>query len=220
MPVWAAGTPAIPLVRVGRLPNPLALPPREYRGSGRYDDPGGEYGVFYLAESITTCYVELLANQRPSLTALAAIHALPQGEPGDLEPNFGQIPRDWLRDWCRARALGRAELGANQRWLDTYAAETRRELRGVLANRLLDLGLDDFDFGDALSRNRLLSQAVSRWAYEQEFRGIVFPSRFEYGMRCWAVFETADFQALDVVPLNPDAVELRTALTFHGLTLV
>lgn len=214
------GYPGEPSRSRGPATGPLAFPPWEYIGTGRYDDPEGKYRVLYLAESATTCYVELLADQRPSLTALAALRLLPPGEPGDFEPKLGRIPKAWLVDWCQARALGRAELGPNQRWLDSYAAETRRELRGALADRLLELGLDDFDFGDALSRNRKLSQAVSRWAYEQGFQGIVFSSRFDYGLRCWAVFDTADFQPLDAMLLNPEADELNAALTFHGLALI
>jgi hypothetical protein len=220
VPAHAAGTPASLLVRIGRLPEPLAYPPLEFAGAGRYDDPEGSYRVLYLAESLKTCYIELFANQRPSLQALAMRSLLPPGEPGDHEPALGRIPRDWLLRWCEERAIGRIALVPDQRWLDLYAAETHRELRSKLAPLLHDLNIGDFDFGDVLSRNRRLSQAVSRWAFQAGFRGIVFPSRFHYELRCWALFETARFRRLDIVPVDPDSAELQAALSFHGLAVL
>jgi len=47
--VRSAPAPATALYRVGRLPDPLSWPPWEYAGSGRFDDPAGEFRVLYAA---------------------------------------------------------------------------------------------------------------------------------------------------------------------------
>lgn len=192
----------------------------EFAGGGRYDDPEGAYRVLYLAETVKACYVESLANQRPALSALAKREALPPGDPGDRDLRPGEIPRAFLRAWCEERALGSILLEPGQDWLDMFAAETHRELRVELAGQLNEMGADDYDLGDAVGRSRRVSRAVSRWAHEHGFRGIVYPSRFHYELRCWALFESAKSVRLSVVPVYPDSPDLEAALAFHGLAVV
>jgi hypothetical protein len=61
------------LYRIGRRPDPLAWPPWEYVGSGRFDDAAGEFRMLYATVQRRAGFVETLARFRPSLGALAAL---------------------------------------------------------------------------------------------------------------------------------------------------
>ena len=54
-----------------------------------------------------------------------------------------------------------------------------------------ELGLDEFDLSDVLSRRRELTQRIARWAYEGGFQAVMYPSRFVAGSTCWAIFGSA-----------------------------
>ena len=41
---------------------------------------------------------------------------------------------------------------------------------------------------------RRFTQAVSRWAYEHDYQGIIYASRLDHRFTCWAVFESATIQ--------------------------
>lgn len=61
------------LYRLGRLPDPLAWPPWEYVGSGRFDDPDRAFRVLYTTAQRRASIVETLAPFRPSLDALVGL---------------------------------------------------------------------------------------------------------------------------------------------------
>jgi hypothetical protein len=82
---------------------------------------------------------------------------------------------------------------------------------------LLELGHDDFDLGDALGRDRRISQAVSRFAYDNGFQGIAYISRFDDDFDCWAIFEGARFEVIDRVPIPRDDPDLLEAARRFGL---
>lgn len=74
-PVRDAPAPAGVLNRIGRCPSPLAWLPWQAVGTGRFDDPRGEFRVLYAAEQRLACFVETLAPWRPSLEDLARLRA-------------------------------------------------------------------------------------------------------------------------------------------------
>lgn len=209
-PVRRAATPRGVLHRIGRLPDPLAWPPHELVGGGRFDDPQGEFRVLYAGQR-RACFLETLAAFRPSVEALAALEQVTGSQ--ELMPR-GVVPADWYQK----RAVARLRLGPGQRWLDLRAAETREELRSELAATLLDLGLPDLDLSGVLGPRRRLTRAIARWAYEHDYRGIVYPSRFDDALSLWAIFEGAAFEPEGVPePIVPDDPDLVATAHLFGL---
>ena len=211
-PVRRAATPRGALYRVGRLPDPLAWPPHELTGNGRFDDPQGEFRVLYTGQR-RACFLETLAPFRPSLEALSAW----QQVTGSQEPSpRGVVPADWYQK----RAVARLRLGPGQRWLDLRATATREALRSELAAALLDLGLTDLDLSGVLGPRRHLTQAIARWAYEHGYAGIVYRSRFDDALSLWAIFEGAAFEPVGVPePIVPDDPDLVAAARLFGLAI-
>jgi hypothetical protein len=129
---------------------------------GRYDDPLGQYWTYYAAEQRIACFAEVLAQFRTDLTMLAALADLGPAALDDPLPATGIVPDDWHLK----RVIASFSLTLGQPWLDLRRFETREHLRRELANILVRLGYGDFDLGDALSRDRRLTQTISRWAYD------------------------------------------------------
>jgi hypothetical protein len=194
------------------LPDPLAWPPKELTGGSRFDDPEREFRVLYAGQR-RACFLETLAPFRPSLDALAAVeHVGGSQEP----PPRATVPTDWYQK----RAIARLRLGPGQQWLDLRAIETREALRVALAATLLDLGLTDLDLSGVLGPQRLLTQAIARWAYENGYSGIVYSSRFDAAQSLWAIFEGAVFEPVGVPePIVPGDPDLLAAAKLFGLTV-
>ena len=150
--------------------------------------------MLYAAGQRRACFVETLAPFRPSLEVLAKLQALPDGDVDDNAPDeFRRMPDDWHLK----RMLGSFRVVPNQRWLDIRSLDDREHLQRELARSLVELGRDDFDMSDALGRNRDLTRAISRWAFEQGYQGIVYSRRLEAAFDCWALFEGGEFEILD-----------------------
>ncbi|MGH2461967.1 MAG: hypothetical protein ACRDIY_24185 [Chloroflexota bacterium] len=62
-----------PFYRLGRLPDPLAWPPWEFAGAGRFDDPFRSVRTLYAATERRACFVESLAPFRLALPVLARL---------------------------------------------------------------------------------------------------------------------------------------------------
>jgi len=111
-------------------------------------------------------------------------------------------------------------IQSERRWLDLRQFETREALRVELAQKLVELGLEDLDVSDVRGRNRELTQAIGRWAYEHEYQGIVYKSRFDDSLDCWAVFEGALVRpAPPPAPISQDDPDLRAAAQAFGLVV-
>lgn len=155
------------LYRVGRCPDPLAWPPWEHVGSGRFDDPASEFRVLYATVQRRTAFLEILARFRPSLDVLAALQAVENTNEPIPTP---RVPADWYH----ARAVGRLRLATRQRCLDLRSFETREALRHELAQMVLDLGLEDLDLSGVVGPKRQLTQAIARWVYDYGYAGLVY----------------------------------------------
>jgi hypothetical protein len=93
----------------------------------------------------------------------------------------------------------------------TYGAlETREALRHELAQTLLDLGFEDLDLSGVVGPKRQLTQAICRWAYDYRYAGLVYGSRFNATLTCWAIFEGAAFAPVGssepILPNDPDLI--------------
>jgi hypothetical protein len=202
------------LHRLGRAPDPLAFPPWQFVGGGRFDDPAGAFRTLYAAERRRAVFVESLARFRPDLATLAGERARPADEP--VTPAGAPIPPSWLT----ARLMGRLRLGPGQRWLDLRAPETREALRADLAPTLLRLGLPDLDVGAVHGPSRDLTRAIARWAYERGYRGIRYGSRLDERLANWAIFEGAAFTPDGPpAPVARDDADLLAVAALFGLTV-
>jgi hypothetical protein len=196
MAIRAVADPPHVLYRIGRRGSPLSFVPWEISRTGRFDsrfdDPRGEFRVLYAAETLLACFVETLANFRPSIELLATLQRTPDGDNAGVEPVAG-----FVGDWRHNRSIGILRLLPDQRWADLRSLETRETLRVELASTLLSLGWTDLDLSDALGRSRPLTQAIARWLYERGWHGIAYASRFNCSFHCWAIFEGARFEEVD-----------------------
>ncbi len=181
------GAPSPALYRVGRQSSPAAFPATPHNPAlGRFDDPEFQFRVLYAAETRRACFLETLAKYRPDVELFAMLSEMPEGTgvPG-MDGEHGVVPRDWPDS--RALATFVVEQGAT--FLDLTALATREALRPKMVALLQALGRRDFDTSDALSNERILTQAVARWAFEEGHRGIRYSSRLEPTQNCWALFE-------------------------------
>jgi hypothetical protein len=213
MPVALATTPTGLLYRVARAPDPLAWPDRRFIGGSRFDDPHDQFRVLYLAEQRLGCFIESLAGFRLDIRLLARLTRV-TGAAGLLPDPI--VPADWYK----RRSVGRLSLLPGQRWLDLRAPETLQSLRVELASTLVCLGLPDFDVSAARGPSRELTRQIARWAYEHDFQGIAYSSRFADYLDCWAVFEGASITPVGPSEaIAPDDSDLTAAAFFFGLTI-
>jgi len=117
--------------------------------------------------------------------------------------------------WWRHRLVGSFRV-APGRWLDLRALGTFQILRTAFAELAASLGLADVDLSVVAGQlpiagpERRLTQAISRWAFEQGFGGVVYTSRLHQRYQCWAVFEGTRLQPVGppepITPDDPDFV--------------
>ncbi|MGI8916094.1 MAG: RES family NAD+ phosphorylase [Chloroflexota bacterium] len=207
-----AETPAGDLFRIARWPDPLALPPREFCGDERFDDPLGIFRVLYAGTRLA-CFVEWVAAFRLPLALLAQVQAV-EGTPEPLpQPRVAASRR-------RQRCIGRLRPLPGQRWLDLRQPATAESLRAEFAPLLGRLGLPDLDVSGLRGGSRPLTQAIARWAYEQGYQGLAYRSRFRDDLDCWALFEGAAFERSGPPqPIAADDPDLRAAAALFGLLL-
>lgn len=208
--------PAEPLYRLGRLPDPLAWPPRQYVGTGRFDDPLGEFRVLYVAEQRLACLVETLYGFRRPLAVLGAERALSADEAPPLPAAI--LPPGWRQK----RGFHRLRLTAAQRWLDLRSLDTREALRPVFASLLTHLRLPERDLSAVYGPHRVLTQGIARWAYDWGYAGLRYGSRYNEAFNCWAIFERPDLATFSregkVELIAPDDPDFLAAVELFGLT--
>lgn len=195
-----APTPRSPLYRVGRAPNPFAPPSWAFVGpdgtlGGRFDDPRGRRGllparrfrVLYFATDSAGAFGESIARFRPDLTMLAQAPG-----PAPVSPTKSPaVPAVWRA----MRRLGAAMLDERLTIVDVFAPETIQELREALAPVAVSLGLPDIEISALCGPERILTQEIARYVYEQVdsegqplYRGIRYLSHYNTDWECWAIF--------------------------------
>jgi hypothetical protein len=198
------------LYRLARLPNPLAWPPWEFVGSGRFDDRQRAFRTLYAADQRRTCFIEALARFRPAVSVLARLDAVTGSEEA--------LPRAAVpAEWYRKRGIGRFRVQLAQPLLDLRSLETREVLRAELAAAIERAGLADLDVSGVCGPRRDLTQEIARWAYEHGYEGLLYSSRLDSTLACVAVFEGAVIEPVGVAePIDPLDPDLRAvAGTFH-----
>jgi len=200
------------LFRVGRAPNPVAWPPFDAIGTGRFDDPQRRYRVLYTAEAAIGAFLESLAPfRRPLRDLLPVLRRMS----GVRDPVIGRVPRNWHLK----RMLGVIRLYPGQQWLDFRSVDVHTRLGHLFAQQLADLGYDVLDARAALSLDRPFTQGVSRWAYEQGYQGIIYTSRIDTRHTCWALFDGAHLTVERVSVIGLDDADFVTAVRALELDL-
>jgi hypothetical protein len=216
VPIQLADTPIAPLYRIGHAPDPFAFPPRAFLGGGRYDHPDAEFITLYAAEQRRGAFMETLEAFRPSIADLAVARALSPGDADDVAPMAGVIPTSYFR-----KMLIHLHVPAGGWWLDHRVPATHQALRGLLAHELDPLGYRGrFVWGDLLSHDHRLTQAIAIWAYDEEFDGIVYRSCHDAALDCWALFDRARFSQFgSPLKIARDDPDLLSVAELFGLTL-
>lgn len=197
-------TPTHRLYRIGRGPNPLALPPWDLVGAGRFDDSrtSPRFRVLYAGER-QACFFECLAQFRADISGVG-----PEG-----------ITAAWLesRRIAAFRMLDPAESG---RWLDLTSPSTYAEFRRTFNRELKAAGLVDFDVSAATSERRILTQAIGGWAYERGYQGIRYVTRHAPHLYCWAIFAGDEYEIVESpAPIAPDDHDFQAVVRQWGLRL-
>ncbi len=198
MPIELAEDPPF-LIRIGRLPDPLAWPPIAYTGHGRYDDLTQSVSTLYAASERRAAFLETLDTFRPNPALLAQLFDRSRAITDENYP--GPIAPDFFR-----KVISRFAVTSGHRWLDVRSPATQEHLRRSLAPEIDKLGFGDrFVLGDLLARNHVLTRVVAQWAIQQGMNGIAYSSCHDPSLTCWALFE-----GVQLVWLNPPEPVTKT----------
>ena len=220
-------TPAGPVFRLARTPDPWAWPDWSQAGQdgtfgNRWDDPLGSYRVLYASGTRFGALIETLSPFRPDLEVVAGLQEI---EGGDEPVAAGTVPREWFEH----RLIGVAELAGT--YADIGAAASLSVLRSRLAARGIHHGLPDIDAAAIrLTAPRGFTQEVSRLVYEcrtegvEPLAGIRYQSRLDDGTSNWAIFEPAaespaPLRSFSTKPVRPDDPDVTRALSVLGLQI-
>lgn len=209
----------------------------------RFDDPGQELGIpqeeRFRAISCATerigTYMESLGRFRRSLPYADRVDAGSQdtgesvseslrGTFDPADPSRGLVPAVWRLK----RQIGHTRLDPGLRFVDIAAMSTLSHLREAMAEDIVALGLRDLDLSVVTGPQRILTQRIARYVYEQvdsdgmpRFAGIRYLSRFGDEQECWAIFDTRMVTRGTVIEQSilPGDADLRAVAGAFGLTI-
>jgi hypothetical protein len=197
------------LYRVGRSRHAGLFPPPG--GRGRFDDPAGQYRVLYAALERAAAFAEALQQFRPDLATRAALAAV----------RFGAVPRADVRlqSWAGARVVMTLRVPGAARLCDLRASVQIEEAANGIAGVAESLGISDFDASHVIGPDRRVSQAVSRWAHEAGYDGVLFPSRFATEWTCCALFNRLRPRVIGRDPVRVDDPDLQAVARSFGIRI-
>ena len=209
-------TPLGPIYRIGRQPDPWqpldwsrAAPDGTF--GNRFDDPESYYRVLYASSQELSCFIETLARFRPDLDLIAELETI-EGE-NDFFP-LGAVPVSW----CANRALGSAL--ADGSYAAICGGEWITYLRRRLASECLRQGIPDLDASVLQSGlSRRITQLASRVAYDLDYPGVYYRSRYGHDLENWALFEPFRIREMTSEPIADNRSAFREALRILGLKL-
>jgi hypothetical protein len=182
----------------------------------RWDDPEREYRTIYCAEDVLTCLREVLADLRPNAKAIAELKEL-FGDDTPALRGVGEVAAEWRE----AHLLCPALAVSDHEFCDLDGeVELRNELEHELALLLAMHDMDHLDISQVRSRDRIVTQTVSRELYERRYAGVRFGSNLD-DRPCYALFEgRAELEGIgDALELTPDLDPLRQVCDEFGLEL-
>lgn len=207
----------------------------------RFDDPGARLGIgpdqrfrmVYCATERICTLMESCARFRPSLSMRALLADVVEDHPEiareERSEAFAKREEAMiLAEWRFDHLIGYTRLDPRLRFVDIAAMSTLGHLREAMATDLVELGLRDLDLSVVTGPQRMLTQRIARYVYEQVDRdgtpriaGIRYLSRFGDAQECWAVFDTrmamrGTVIEQSILPNDPDLLAVAHAF---GLTV-
>ena len=154
-----------------------------------------------------------MAGFRPKLSALQEFRNLFGSSP----PNAGTVAEEWLEKHVLAPAKIRLADGD---LLDIDAPGLRRDFEEKHLDLVLEHGFEHLDISEVRSRERIVTQTLSRWCHDRGAAGISYRSNLD-GKRNFALFEGRAALILEgpVEPLDRQLEELETVCREFGLAL-
>lgn len=120
--------------------------------------------------------------------------------------------------WCANRALGSAF--ADGSYAAICGAEWIAYLRRRLASECLRQGIPDLDASVLQSGwSRRITQLAARVAYDLDYPGIYYRSRYAHDLENWALFEPFRIRETTSESIENDRPAFREALRILGLKL-
>jgi len=158
----------------------------------RFDDPDATYRVLYASSQRLGCFLET------------------EGE-DDFCP-LGEVPVEWVEK----RIMGLATIDGE--YADVCSSEWISRLRTLLATHLKKFGVEEFD-ASVLQQTapRIVTQSVSRIAFNGGFAGIYYRSKYGRDIENWALFEPFQIQVQEPELIRPDDPDLQQTLELHSL---
>jgi hypothetical protein len=173
-------------------------------------------GTTYFATDLEGCFAETLARFRPSPGVQAAI-------PDDWRGPGFMAPGTVAADWRHRRLAVRATLSVRLPFLDIESPGTRAYLTKELAQELVALQVDDLDVAAVRGRDRRVTRAMARWAFEARrddematYAGLRYVSRLG-DWECWAVFDDVPLTEVGRMAITRDTPGLQEAARALGL---
>jgi hypothetical protein len=204
--------------RLGHRSGPLDFVPHALSSwRHRWDDPWREYRTIYCAERALTCLREVLADLRPNTKAIAELKELFGDETPALR-GVGEVASEWRE----AHLLCPALTASDHEFCDLDAeVELRNELERDLAGLLAQHDMEHLDVSQVRSRDRIVTQTVSRALYELFYAGVRFGSNLD-DQPCYALFEgRAELEPNgEPLELTDELEPLRQVCEDFGLRLV
>jgi hypothetical protein len=162
-----------------------------------------------------TCLREVLADLRPDTQAIADFKRI-------FGPTATIIPAGVVSAEFRvSHVLVTAAIVLEQGSICDIEDDALREaIKTEFAELLAAHGMRHFDLSEITSGTREVSQAVSRWLFEQEHAGIRFSSKLD-NRTCYALFEGRAHLELEKEehPLKDDFPELLQVCSDYSLVL-
>jgi hypothetical protein len=206
--------------RVGHAGSPLEFVPHEYCSwQHRFDDPERQYRTVYGAQYRVTALREVLADLRPEAKVRAdfARFQLDQG----VSVEQLKVPaREVNAAWRRAHELAPARVQRDGPLIELDRPELLEELATRHATLLAEHGMAQLNISQIRSKNRPVTQAISRDFYERGAAGLLFRSNQD-DRPCVVLLEGRARFVSDgtPIPLTEDVPELTLVCSEYNLVL-
>jgi RES domain len=206
--------------RVGHAGSPLEFVPHEYCSwQHRFDDPQQKYRTVYGAQYKVTALREVLADLRPEAKVRAdfAQFQLDQGVPVEEL----KVPsRAVTAAWRQVHEVAPARVERNGPLIEVDRPELLEALATRHATLLAEHGMPQLNISEIRSKNRPVTQAISRDLYERGASGLLFRSNQD-DKPCVVLMEGRARFVADGAPLSlaDDLPELRLVCADYNLVL-
>jgi hypothetical protein len=190
----------------------------------RFDAPHGEFRSLYFATEPYGCWLEKLAPLRPIADLVERIDAA-MTEPPDTEYDVDLHAVAVGPDFFENLVLGEAFIDADARFVDVEHEDTLATLNQLVGLPFLKpFGLDRFDRGVAMSRDRRLTRALALELFDLAAGaavGLRYTSVHAAGVECWALWDAAGplLRQRSLAPVDLTSRELREAADTLGVAL-